>query len=312
MNVQKISKLSIKDIAIAGGKGASLAEMLRMGTSVPSAFVVLSSAFDLFLSENSLLNKINDLLQNVKYDDNNSLNKASKAIKKHILGAKFSEILQNEIVAMFKEMNFELIAVRSSATAEDSLDASWAGELESYLNVCEKDLFENIKKCWSSLYTPRAIYYRKEQNLLNSKISVAVVIQEMINPEVSGITFTVNPVTKDKNQCIIEAGYGLGEAIVSGSITPDSYIVDKKSTTILSKNISTQNQEIIYCENEGIKWTSVVKEKQNIQKLNDEQILELTQICLKIEKHYRKPQDIEWALKDNKFYILQSRPITTL
>jgi len=221
-------------------------------------------------------------------------------------------ITAQEILVDFKRLKAKFVAVRSSATAEDSSVASWAGELETYLNTTEKTLLTNVKKCWSSLFTPRAIFYRREKELLETHVSVAVVVQVMVESEISGIAFTVHPVTEDKNQMIIEAGFGLGEAIVSGSVTPDSYVIDKRDWSIMDKNIAEQERQIVKCLKKGVKWTKVLKVNQNKQKLTDKQLVSLAKICSNIEKHYKKPQDIEWALKDKKFYIVQSRPITTL
>ena len=326
MFIRSFKQLTKKDVNIAGGKGASLGEMthLRQGYGgqakakipVPPGFVILANAFDRFLKETDLTQEIKAQLKKVNYDDINSVDRYSNVIRDLIGDAKMPKNLQKEFLAEFKKMGCKFVAVRSSATAEDSAIASWAGELESYLNTTEKTLLTNIKKCWSSLFTPRAIFYRKEKNLHNTHVSVAVVIQEMVESEISGVTFTVHPVTQDKNQMIIEAGWGLGEAIVSGSITPDAYVVNKlkgeNGFEILDINIAEQKKQIVRCLKKGVKWTSVLKSKQEKQKLTGKQIIELAKICANIEKHYKKPQDIEWAFRDNKFYIVQSRPITTL
>ena len=230
-----------KDVGIAGGKGASLGEMLRAKIPVPAGFVVLASAFDRFLLETDLAQDVQAQLDKVNYKDTNSVDKASNVIRDMILGAKFPDDLKKEILAEFKKLKAPLVAVRSSATAEDSKTAPWAGELETYLNTDAKNLISNVKKCWSSLFTPRAIFYRHEKKLLKAKVSVAVVIQKMIPSEVSGICFTVHPVTRDKNQMIIEAGWGLGEAIVSGQITPDSYVIGKKDWSIIDININKKS-----------------------------------------------------------------------
>ena len=216
------------------------------------------------------------------------------------------------ILKEFKKLKYKWVAVRSSATAEDSKIASWAGELDTFLYVNEKNLVETVKKCWASLFTPRAIFYRYEKKLVKTKVSVAVVVQKMVDSEVSGVAFSVHPVTQDRNQLIIEAGYGLGEAIVSGIITPDSYVVHKKEGTILDININIQEKQMIMKPAGGSVLKPVVKAKQDKQKLAGKQIIELAEIIKKIEKHYKCPQDIEWAIVKNKFYILQSRPITTL
>ena len=310
--------LGKKDVNIAGGKGASLGEMTQAGIPVPPGFVILASAFDRFLKETDLLQEIENSLARINYEDINSVDKASLIIRDLIDKAKMPEDLQKEFMADFKKLTNShslrrrgsgggFVAVRSSATVEDSSVASWAGELESYLNTTEETLLENIKKCWSSLFTPRAIFYRKEKDLHKTHVSVAVVVQVMIESEVSGITFTVHPVTEDKNQMIIEAAWGLGEAIVSGSVTPDSYVIDKTDWSLLDININMQKRQIVRDgKDEANKWIEVPETKQEKQILTGKQIIELARICNGIEKHYKHPQDIEWAFVDGKFYITQS------
>jgi len=309
--VKTFKQISKKDVAIAGGKGASLGEMLNAKIPVPPGFVVLAPAFERFLTETDLGVEIAARLKKVNYKDTNSVDRASNVIRDLINSAEFPKDLGVEINQAFSTLKSRYVAVRSSATAEDSSIASWAGELDSYLNTTRKDLLENVKKCWSSLFTPRAIFYRKEKKLHRTKVSVAVVVQEMVQSEVSGIAFTVHPVTEDKNQMIIEAGLGLGEAIVSGQITPDSYVVGKKDLSILDINISEQKQMIVKSGN-GNKTVKIKKALGGKQKLTGRQIIELSKICLKVEKHYKFPCDIEWAFYKGKFYILQSRPVTTL
>lgn len=311
MFTKKFSELSKKDTDIAGGKGASLGEMTRAKMPVPPGFVVTAQSFDKFLEETDLGSEIEATIKKVKKDDINSIEVASEKIRDLIHDANFPVDIAQEIKKSFKSLGAKFVAVRSSATAEDSSIASWAGELESYLNVTEKNLLKSVKKCWSSLFTPRAIFYRFEKKLADSKVSVAVVVQKMIESDVSGICFTVHPVTCDKNQMVIEAGWGLGEAIVGGMITPDTYIINKKKNIIEDKNISDQNMMIVRSGN-GCKKTKVPKNISEKQKIVDSKILELAKSCINIEKHYKKPQDIEWAMEKGKIYIVQSRPITTL
>lgn len=305
---QEITK---RDVGIAGGKGASLGEMTQAKIPVPPGFVVLASAFDRFLEETDLRQEIQAELDKVNYKDTNSVDRASNEIREMIAEAKFPADLGKEILSEFKKLKAEYVAVRSSATAEDSKTASWAGELETYLNTNQKELLNNVKKCWSSLFTPRAIFYRHEKKLLKSHVSVAVVIQRMVQSEVSGICFTVHPVTKDKNQLILEAGFGLGEAIVSGQITPDSYVIDKRDWSIMDINLAEQTMMIIK-KGKATVHAKVPKNKGGKQKLSGKQIVELAKLCGQIEKHYKFPCDIEWAMEKGKFYITQSRPITTL
>lgn len=312
MLIKPFSKIGKKDAAIAGGKGASLGEMTQAGLKVPPGFVILAGAFDRFLEETDLTQELEAQLKKVNYKDVNSVDGASSKIRSLIAGAKMPADLAKDISAEFKKLKSPFVAVRSSATAEDSSAASWAGELETYLNTTDKSLLDNVKKCWSSLFTPRAIFYRHEKKMLKTKVSVAVVVQKMVDSEISGIAFTVHPVTQDRNQMIIEAGYGLGEAIVSGSVTPDSYVIGKKELSIIDINISDQERQIIKGLKGGVKWVSVLKSLQGKQKLSGKQIIELAKVCLAIENHYKFPCDIEWAQEKGKFYITQSRPITTL
>ncbi|MDD4995009.1 MAG: PEP/pyruvate-binding domain-containing protein [Patescibacteria group bacterium] len=311
MFIKNFKQLSAKDVAIAGGKGASLSEMTRAKMPVPPGFVVLASAFDEFLKISDLNVEIAAILKKVNSQDIKSVEEASIKIRDLIRDAEFPEEMAREIKKSFKDLGAEFVAVRSSATAEDSAIASWAGELESYLDITEGRIAAAIQKCWSSLYTPRAIFYRFEKNLHERKVLVAVVVQKMIQSEVSGICFTAHPVTKDLNQMVIEAGWGLGEAIVGGIITPDTYIVDKPTLAILDVNVSRQ-EKMISQSTVGTRETAVPRERQTVQKISNKDIVALAKICKKIEEHYGAPQDIEWALEGGKFYIVQSRPITTL
>lgn len=313
MNIKFFKDLSKNDVKIAGGKGASLGEMTRAGISVPPGFVILANVFDEFLRQTDINVETEAALNKVNYKDVNSVDQASKLIRGLIHDAKMPKDLQKEISVAFDKLKTKYVAVRSSATAEDSSVASWAGELESYLNTTRQNLLDRVKDCWSSLFTQRAIVYRYEKGLRKSKVSVAIVVQKMTQSEVAGICFTTHPVTKDKNQLIIEAGWGLGEAIVGGHITPDSYVVNKKSWQIMDINVSEQEKQIVR-KKTGIssKWVKVPNKSRTKQKLDGKQIIELAKLCAKIEKHYKFPCDIEWALEKGKFYIVQSRPITTL
>lgn len=310
LSFSKISKKSIKQ---AGGKGSSLGEMKNIGFPIPSGFVILASTFEKYLKETDLNVEIESALKKVNEKDTESVENASEIIRHLIERTGMSVYIEKEIMSDFKQLKSKFVAVRSSATAEDSKVDSWAGELESYLNTTEKTLIANVKKCWMSLFTPRAIFYRFARKLEKQKISVAVVVQEMVESEISGVAFSVHPITKDHNQMIIEAGWGLGEAIVLGKITPDSYVIDKKNKEIIDINISEQEKMIVKKSTTGdVKEITVSSDKIDKQKLSEVEIIELVEIVKKIEKHYSSPQDVEWAYKSGKFYIVQSRPITTL
>ena len=310
--IKTFKQLSKHDIPIAGGKGASLGEITQTKIPVPPGFVVLANTFEKFLEETDLNVELDSTLNTVNHKEVHTIENASEKIKALILGAEMSKDIADEIQKYFKKLGAKYVAVRSSATAEDSVSAAWAGQLESYLNTTEENLMENVKKCWASLFTPRAIFYRFEKDLHKQKIFVAVVVQKMVESEKSGIAFSVHPITEDKNQLIIEAGFGLGEAIVSGQITPDSYVVEKDSLTILDKNINEQKKLLVRSEAGGNKWENLSEEKGKQQVLLDTEITELSKMILEIEKHYSFPVDVEWAKEQDKFFILQSRPITTL
>jgi pyruvate,water dikinase len=310
--IKNFNEIGREDAGIAGGKGASLGEMTQVGISVPPGFVILSSAFEKFLEETDLNVEIDTILHITNHKEIHTIEKASKEITALILSKELPQDIAKEIQKFFKNLGAKFVAVRSSATAEDSASAAWAGQLESYLNTTEENLLENVKKCWASLFTPRAIFYRSEKDLHKQKISVAVVVQKMVESEKSGIAFSVHPVTQDRNQLIIEAGFGLGEAIVSGQITPDSYVVEKQPRRIIDKNIEVQTKGLYRANNVGNEWRDISKAQGEKQILSDEEILELSGVILKIENHYSFPCDIEWAFENRKFYIVQSRPITTL
>lgn len=222
-------EISKNDADKAGGKGASLGEMTRAGIPVPPGFVVLAGAFERFLEETDINVEIDSILHTVKHEEMHTVEHAAEKIQALILAVEMPKTIAGEIKKEFKKLGAKYVAVRSSATDEDSSSAAWAGQLDSFLNTTENTLLQNVQKCWASLFTPRAIFYRFEKGLHNQKISVAVVVQKMVDSEKSGIAFSVHPVTEDRNQLIIEADFGLGEAIVSGQITPDSYVVEKNN-----------------------------------------------------------------------------------
>lgn len=309
--IKDLKEIDKKDIFIAGGKGSSLGEMAKIGIPVPPGFVVLASAFDKFLEETDINVEIDAMWDRINIKDTENIEENSEIIRGIILKKEFPAGLRKEILSAFDKLGAEYVAVRSSATAEDSKIDAWAGQLESYLYVTKDNLLKSIQKCWASLYTPRALFYRVERGLNRKQISVAVVVQKMVNSEVSGVCFTVHPVTKDKDQMIIEACWGLGEALVQGILTPDSYIIEKSTLNLVDINVNAQEKQVVKSE-KGTQIIFVPEEMRKKQKLSEKQIKELASLCIKIESHYKSPQDIEWALEKGKFYIVQSRPITTL
>ncbi|MBI3573704.1 hypothetical protein HY090_01500 [Candidatus Kaiserbacteria bacterium] len=317
MWTKPFSQISKNDAAIAGGKGASLGEMTQAGIPVPPGFVLLSFAFDHFVEETGLAAQIDAILKTVAMEKMDTVESASAQAQALILGKEIPGDMVREVEEEFKKLGTTFVAVRSSATAEDSASAAWAGQLDTYLNTTETTLVENVCRCWASLFTPRAVFYRFEKGLQGEKVSVAVVVQKMINSEAAGIAFSVHPVTEDRNQMIIEGAFGLGEAVVSGQITPDSYVLTKEPLQIVEKNIVEQDRALYRKEGGlpgqgGNEWVDLSPEKGLAQEISDAQVLELAALVLKIEAHYGFPVDVEWATEGGKFYITQSRPITTL
>lgn len=314
--IKVFKELSKNDVHIAGGKGASLGEMTNAGIPVPGGFVITSQSFEFFLSENDLVQEIEAILKKVNHKEMESVDRASEEIKELIMIARIPAAMQKEIKSEFSKLKSKFVAVRSSATAEDGAEHAWAGQLDSFLNTTAKNLEENIKRCFASLFTPRAIFYRFEKGLHKSHISVAVVVQKMVQSEKSSIAFSVHPVTEDRNQMIIEGSWGLGEAIVSGQVTPDSYVIAKDTNMLLDINVAEKSKGL-YRRKSGSKesaniWLEIGKKKANEQCLSGKEIFKLGNIIKDIEKHYGFPCDIEWAYEKNKFFIVQSRPITTL
>lgn len=309
LNFKELGK---NDALIAGGKGASLGEMAQAGIPVPLGFVVLSTTFDEFTKQADLVQEIDAVIDQVNHKDINNVELAAEKIQGLIKNVVMPPAIAQEIKEQFQQLNTEFVAVRSSATAEDGAENAWAGQLDSFLNTKEANLLEKVQLCWASLFTPRAIFYRFEKGLHKTKISVAVVVQKMVNSEVSGIAFSVHPVTEDRNQMIIEAGFGLGEAIVSGQVTPDSYVVEKEPRRIIDTNVSTQTRALYRVQTGGNEWLDIPEPKASSQVLTEKQILDFADLIMRIENHYGFPCDIEWAFEKGEFYIVQSRPITTL
>ena len=315
-------EIRIKDIPSVGGKGASLGEMANHNFPVPPGFVVTAQAYFRYIEETGIKDKIVSKIDAIDVENSADLAGVSEEVRNIILATPMSETLSNEIkraygklgekkIAWLTSSEAEFVAVRSSATAEDLPDASFAGQQETYLNVKGKeDLVKSVQKCWASLFTARAVYYRKKQGFSTEEVGIAVVVQKMINGQTSGIMFTAEP-TGDETKIVIEAGFGLGEAIVSGSVTPDTYTVDKGSLKIIDKKIHSQTFKIVKQGRDNVREKlapSVAKK----QKIDDKTIIEIAKLGKQIENHYKKPEDIEWTIENKELFIVQSRPITTL
>lgn len=305
------NEIKKEDVLVAGGKGANLGEMTSAKINVPSGFVITADAYRDFLKVNGIDILIENGIKKIADDEKILLNEAEH-FRGKIKSGKFPEQLENAIrEKYFNLRNNKRVAVRSSATAEDLPDASFAGQQETYLNVQGiESVLNGVRNCYASLWGNRAVSYRFHQGYDQTSVSIAVVIQEMIESEKSGVLFTVNPVNKKENEMQINASFGLGESVVSGRVTADSYIIDK-SGNIIEVNIGSKETQIIYGDKETVE-VSVNSDKRKTRALNDREILELMKCGLEIEKHYGMPMDIEWAIKNDIVYILQARAITTL
>lgn len=317
VNILWFKELDMSNIPEAGGKGASLGEMTKNGFPVPNGFVVTSEAYFNFIEEKGIKNQIVETIDAIDVENTEQLERVSEKIRELIEKTTMPNDIKEEIVLNYWKLNESekeegaLVAVRSSATAEDLPEASFAGQQETYLNIQGSDEVVNaVQRCWASLFTARAVYYRKKQGFDTEKVGLCAVVQKMVNSEVSGIMFTADP-TGDLEKIIIEAGYGLGETIVSGSITPDNYVVSKKEMKLESKKINKQEWMLVKEGKENAR-VNLGEGKARSQKLIDQKVLELATIGQKIEDHYKKPMDIEWAMENEILYIVQARPITTL
>ncbi len=312
----KFKEVGKQDVALVGGKGANLGEMAQAGFPVPDGFILTSNAYYYYLDKNKLRGRIKQALSGFDRRQPTELFAASKAVKKIILAADFPDDLAKKVFVYYETLGGRLknvyVAVRSSATAEDLPDASFAGQQETFLNVRgEASLISSIKEAYASLFTPRAIFYREEKGFDHFDIGIAIPVQKMIESEISGVMFTVDPVNNDKKQLVIEAIWGLGEYIVQGTVTPDQYLVEKQQMKIVHRSFSRQKVMLTLGQGKNIE-KKVALSKQNKRKISDKTVLEIAKLGKKVQQHYFFPQDIEWALEKNKLFLLQTRPITTI
>ncbi|HMJ71119.1 MAG TPA: phosphoenolpyruvate synthase [Cyclobacteriaceae bacterium] len=310
LEFQEIDKTKI---ATVGGKGANLGELSRIeGVQVPGGFCVTTEAYKEVVGHSEELNSLLDQLTVLSADNRKSISETGAKIRKLIEEIPIPKGIEKEITRHLEQLGERnAYAVRSSATAEDLPTASFAGQQDTYLNIIgKKAILKSISKCWASLFTDRAVTYRLQNGFDHRKVYLSVVIQKMIFPDAAGIMFTADPVTSNRKLLSIDASFGLGEALVSGMVNPDIYKVSNEE--IADKKISRKKLAIYALKDGGTKMQEVEPGRQNSQALTDDQILNLGRLGRKIEEHFGHPQDIEWCLVDDTFYIVQSRPITTL
>ncbi|WP_405305497.1 phosphoenolpyruvate synthase [Methanobrevibacter sp.] len=318
MYVKKFEELSKSDIGIAGGKGANLGELTQAGIPVPPGFVVTAQAYKYFMDEAGINDQVMEILDAIDINDTKALQAAAEEIKALIIESP----IPDDLVLFIREYYNELcqrvgeddtdVAIRSSATAEDLPEASFAGQQDTFLHVSGDDeVIEYIRKCWASLFEARAIFYREENDFEHSKVYIAVVVQKMANADKAGVMFTVNPSTGEEI-ALIEGSWGLGESVVSGDVTPDNYQVDKKDNEII--NVTISDKKVMYTNDEAgtsVK-VDVPEDKRKERVLSDEELIELTEMGKRVQAHYGEPMDTEWAFEKDMLFLLQARPITTL
>lgn len=316
--ILKLKEVDRRSIQLVGGKGANLGELLSNQFSVPNGFCVSVDAYKYFIFQNKLQGQIDQISDRIQWEDPTDIEQQSAKIRNLIIEQSISSEIEEEILKAYfqlenvrKEKGY--VAVRSSATAEDLPVASFAGQQETFLYVKgEKELLHYIKECWASLWSARAMAYRNKKEYDHNQVFISVVVQEMVDATVSGIMFTVNPLSGKSNEIYVTSSFGLGELVVSGQVTPDAFIFDKKRKAISSKELGTKEKELVIGTNDRTALLDVSIDRQQEYSLTDQQLQQLSSLAIKVEKHYNFPQDIEWAFDGGDLYLLQSRPITTL
>ncbi len=312
MYVRSLSELRASDLAHAGGKGANLGELLRGGLPVPPGFVLLTSAYRAFVAASGLGPELERALGDVAGDDPRSVEAASRAARALFERHPVPKEIASAIRAAYDRLGGGAVAIRSSATAEDLPEASFAGQHDSYLNVTgAEEVVGAVRRCWSSLFTPRAISYRSRQRVPNAGLALAVVVQKLVRAESGGVLFTANPVSGHRGQLAIDASFGLGEAIVSGQVTPDHWIVDSTSGEVLEARIGTK-QVMTVPRATGTETVAVAPEERERPALEPAHVARLAELGRRVASHFGVPQDVEWVLADGQIFLVQSRPITSL
>ncbi|MDB2223758.1 phosphoenolpyruvate synthase [Halorubrum ezzemoulense] len=315
MAVLLLEDVDADDVGTVGGKAASLGELIGAGLPVPPGFAVTAGTYRTFIEEAGIDDELFDAVD-VDPEDSAALREAEATAERLILDTPFPEEVREEILEQYRAMGEEgeeaFVAVRSSATAEDLPDSSFAGQQETFLNVREDDLLRRVKECWASLFTQRAIYYRQQRGFPHADVDIAVVVQRMVDAEKSGVMFTSHPSTGDP-QVTIEAAWGLGEAVVSGTVSPDNYVYDRERGAVDEVTVADKKVEMVKDPDTGeTVQLDVDEDRRSERVLSDGEIGDLVELGERVEDHYGAPQDVEWAIYGGEIYMLQSRPITTI
>lgn len=310
----RFGELTRDDVPLAGGKGANLGDMVRANLPVPPGFVITAPAYRLVVEAAELVDKIDDLLLDLDRSVCDDLQTVEPQIRDLFVDVPIPDELQQSILEYYRELGEDVpVAVRSSATAEDLAGASFAGQQDTLLNVVgEESLLNAVRRCWSSLFTAQAIFYRSQRGFDDSQVSMGVVVQKMVTCEKSGVSFTVDPVLRNHYQMVIESVWGLGEGIVAGQITPDHYKLDRETYELTFEFVPEKT--IMVCQDGagGIQTLQVPEEKVAARVLSHDELVQLVDLGNQVEEHFGCPQDIEWGVEDGTIYLLQSRPITCL
>ncbi len=314
MPVLSLNDISADDIDIVGGKGASLGELTAAGLPVPPGFVVTAGTYRTFIEEAGIDEELFEAVD-IDPEDSSALRAAADRAHELITGTELTTGVRQEILSSYRDMGSHeepFVAVRSSATAEDLPDASFAGQQETFLNVREQQLLDRVRECWASLFTQRAIYYRQRQGFPHDAVDIAVVVQQMVDADKSGVMFTSHPSTGDP-QMVIEAAWGLGEAVVSGSVSPDNYVYDRDAGELSEFTVADKKMKMIKDPEKGeTVELDVDPARREKRVLSEDTLEELVELGEQVETHYDTPQDVEWATVEGEVYMLQSRPITTI
>jgi len=311
-----LEETSASDLPLVGGKAGKLGELVREGLPVPPGFVVTTEAYQAFVDSTDLQQVLPAALRSIDLARSETVDAASARIRTAFETTEFPAELRRTIAEAYERFvrthDVRFSAVRSSATAEDLEGASFAGLQETYLNVTGVDnVLDAVRKCWGSLFTPRVLVYRQKKGFDHSTVQLAVLVQKMVDSTVSGILFTRDPNTGE-NHMIVEAGFGLGEAIVGGEVTPDHYVIDGATLKVIHKQISEQRVRVVRAEKGGNRREEVPADERSRQKLSDQRLQRLVSLARLIESHYRRPMDVEWCADAESLYIVQARPVTTI
>jgi pyruvate,water dikinase len=331
--IKWFKELTKDDIPVVGGKGANLGEMWNNQFPVPPGFAVTADAYRTHLKKNNIVEEIQKKLADLNVKDTENLQRTATEIQEIIKSKPMPDTIKEEIIEAYSHLDtssdligvksaedlikagrdLQFVAVRSSATAEDLPEASFAGQQATFLNIKGNEpVLEAVKNCWASLFTARAIYYRTKNNFDHMKVALSAIVQKMVNSDKAGVMFSVNPATNNINEIVIEGAWGLGEAVVSGAVSPDEYIIDKNTGQLTDKKIKKQTWGFFRSKEGNSEKQDIPKDKQEAQILSDRELTVLARLAKKVEEHYGKPQDMEWAIENSKIYLVQARPVTTL